>query len=96
MPETKSKKVAESKMIRTIEIKGARSNNLKDLHVFIPKNQLVVVTGVSGSGKCVCNGNAINILSPSLIINMYVPLGKLAISIGVFESSCFIEVNFCP
>ena len=51
MPETKSKKVAESKMIRTIEIKGARSNNLKDLHVFIPKNQLVVVTGVSGSGK---------------------------------------------
>jgi len=51
MPETKLKKVAESKMIRTIEIKGARSNNLKDLHVFIPKNQLVVVTGVSGSGK---------------------------------------------
>lgn len=34
-----------------IEIKGARSNNLKDLHVFIPKQELVVVTGVSGSGK---------------------------------------------
>lgn len=34
-----------------IEIKGARSNNLKDISLRIPKNQLVVVTGVSGSGK---------------------------------------------
>ncbi|HEX5626097.1 MAG TPA: excinuclease ABC subunit UvrA [Saprospiraceae bacterium] len=34
-----------------IEIKGARSNNLRDVHAFIPKNQLVVITGVSGSGK---------------------------------------------
>lgn len=34
-----------------IHIKGARSNNLKDIEVLIPKNKLVVVTGVSGSGK---------------------------------------------
>ncbi|MBK9220748.1 MAG: excinuclease ABC subunit UvrA [Saprospiraceae bacterium] len=34
-----------------IEIKGARSNNLKNVDVLIPKNRLVVVTGVSGSGK---------------------------------------------
>lgn len=34
-----------------IHIKGARSNNLKDIEVKIPKNQLVVVTGLSGSGK---------------------------------------------
>ncbi len=34
-----------------IEIKGARSNNLKNIDLFIPKNKLVVVTGVSGSGK---------------------------------------------
>ncbi|MFK7808512.1 MAG: excinuclease ABC subunit UvrA [Saprospiraceae bacterium] len=34
-----------------IEIKGARANNLKDVNLTIPKNQLVVVTGVSGSGK---------------------------------------------
>jgi excinuclease ABC subunit A len=34
-----------------IFIKGARSNNLKNIDVRIPKNQLVVVTGVSGSGK---------------------------------------------
>lgn len=34
-----------------IHIKGARSNNLKDIELFIPKNKLVVVTGLSGSGK---------------------------------------------
>lgn len=32
-------------------IKGARANNLKNVDLKIPKNQLVVVTGVSGSGK---------------------------------------------
>lgn len=34
-----------------ILIKGARVHNLKDVSVIIPRNQLVVVTGVSGSGK---------------------------------------------
>ncbi len=36
---------------RYIYIKGARSNNLKNIDLVIPKDQLVVVTGVSGSGK---------------------------------------------
>ena len=35
----------------SVFIKGARANNLKDVDLVIPKNQLVVVTGVSGSGK---------------------------------------------
>ncbi len=35
----------------TIFIKGARANNLKNVDLEIPKNRLVVVTGVSGSGK---------------------------------------------
>jgi excinuclease ABC subunit A len=34
-----------------IRIKGARVHNLKNINVDIPRNQLVVVTGVSGSGK---------------------------------------------
>jgi excinuclease ABC subunit A len=34
-----------------IEIKGARVHNLKNVSLVIPKNQLVVFTGVSGSGK---------------------------------------------
>ena len=34
-----------------IEIKGARVHNLQNVSVGIPRQQLVVVTGVSGSGK---------------------------------------------
>src|SRR5438445_10783264 len=34
-----------------IVIRGARQNNLKNLSLEIPTNELVVVTGVSGSGK---------------------------------------------
>lgn len=34
-----------------IVIKGARENNLKNIDVVIPKNQFVVITGLSGSGK---------------------------------------------
>ena len=34
-----------------IIIKGARENNLKNIDVEIPKNKLVIITGVSGSGK---------------------------------------------
>ncbi len=34
-----------------IEIKGARVNNLKNVDVRIPRNQFVVIAGVSGSGK---------------------------------------------
>ncbi len=36
---------------KTIEIKGARLHNLKNIDVSIPRNKLVVITGVSGSGK---------------------------------------------
>ena len=35
----------------SIVIKGARENNLKDVSVEIPRNKLVVFTGLSGSGK---------------------------------------------
>ncbi len=34
-----------------IKIKGARTNNLKNISVNIPKNRLTVITGLSGSGK---------------------------------------------
>src|SRR5665213_2782766 len=39
------------KMGHFIRIRGARQNNLKGLDLDIPLNELVVVTGVSGSGK---------------------------------------------
>tara|TARA_B100001173_G_C15799500_1_gene466997 strand:+ start:98 stop:643 length:546 start_codon:yes stop_codon:yes gene_type:complete len=35
----------------TIEIKGAKMHNLKNIDISIPKKKLIVITGVSGSGK---------------------------------------------
>lgn len=35
----------------TIKITGAKENNLKNVHLEIPKNKLIVFTGLSGSGK---------------------------------------------
>ena len=37
--------------MKEIFIKGAKENNLKNINVTIPRNKLVVLTGVSGSGK---------------------------------------------
>ena len=34
-----------------IEVSGARVHNLKNIDINIPKNKLVVITGISGSGK---------------------------------------------
>ena len=47
----KRKKKTTTKGIDHIHIKGAKSNNLKDIELKIPKNKLIVVTGLSGSGK---------------------------------------------
>lgn len=38
-------------MNEDIEIKGARVNNLKNISIRIPRNQLIVIAGLSGSGK---------------------------------------------
>ena len=38
-------------MIKNIVIKGARENNLKNIDLEIPRDKLVVITGLSGSGK---------------------------------------------
>ena len=38
-------------MANEIVIKGAREHNLKDVDLTIPRDELVVITGLSGSGK---------------------------------------------
>ena len=38
-------------MLKKIVIKGAKEHNLKNISVEIPKDQFVVITGISGSGK---------------------------------------------
>ncbi|MEL7278738.1 MAG: excinuclease ABC subunit UvrA [Pseudomonadota bacterium] len=37
--------------LKNIEVRGAREHNLKGIDVDIPRNELVVITGLSGSGK---------------------------------------------
>src|ERR1700678_1722234 len=37
--------------LKFIRIRGAREHNLKSINVDIPRDQLVVITGLSGSGK---------------------------------------------
>ena len=38
-------------MKNVISIKGARANNLNNINLEIPRNQFIVITGLSGSGK---------------------------------------------
>ncbi|MFA6057099.1 MAG: excinuclease ABC subunit UvrA [Taibaiella sp.] len=50
-PKKKAKNTAAAPEQDAIVIQGARMHNLKNITVSIPRNKLVVVTGVSGSGK---------------------------------------------
>ena len=51
MPEHEEKRRNDMKTKGYIEIKGAKAHNLKGVSLAIPRDQFVVVTGLSGSGK---------------------------------------------
>src|SRR5471032_2248626 len=42
---------ASSRVLDSIVIKGAREHNLKNIDLTLPRNRLIVITGLSGSGK---------------------------------------------
>ena len=48
---TPLKNIANSSVIPMIKVRGARVHNLKNIDIDIPRNKLVVITGLSGSGK---------------------------------------------
>ncbi len=51
MAKNTGKTTIEQEPEELIEVYGARVHNLKNIDISIPKNKLVVITGVSGSGK---------------------------------------------
>lgn len=50
-PKSQDKKITNKKEREYIEVYGAREHNLKNIDIKIPRNELVVITGLSGSGK---------------------------------------------
>ncbi len=47
----KTKPSSEPTALRQIRVRGAKEHNLKDIDLVIPRDQLIVMTGLSGSGK---------------------------------------------
>ena len=50
-PKPQRKKAAPAPMERAIRVRGAKEHNLKNVDIEIPRDKLVVMTGLSGSGK---------------------------------------------
>ncbi len=80
-----------------IEIKGAKANNLKNVNVKIPKNNMVCVTGVSGSGKS-------SLVNEVLYKNMYnfynkdakIKAGECKSLTGIEEFKKVIDIDQKP
>ena len=61
----------------TIEVRGARTHNLKNIDLDIPRDKLVVITGLSGSGKS-------SLAFDTLYADMMNTFQQVAVGIGLF------------
>lgn len=79
-----------------IKIRGARTHNLKNISLDIPKNKLVVITGVSGSGK---SSLVVDVLAKALMRKFYkskeIP-GKHRVILGTENLNKVIIVDQSP
>ena len=84
-----------------IKIRGAREHNLKNISLDIPKNKLVVMTGVSGSGKSSLAFDTIyaegqrryvESLSSKIPAPLSVPLLRFMITSGFFIAASAIPI----
>ncbi|GAB5556403.1 MAG: excinuclease ABC subunit UvrA [Schleiferiaceae bacterium] len=81
---------------KTIELKGATGNNLKDVDLTVPLGQLVVVTGVSGSGKStLINETLYPILSKHFYKSVKIPMPHKSIK-GIKNIDKVIDIDQSP
>lgn len=73
-----------------IKIRGANVNNLKNLSVDIPRDEFVVLTGVSGSGKSISFRKCYNFLYP-VLCNITTSI-LLLFNINGFKRAFFIVI----
>ncbi len=79
-----------------IEVCGAKANNLKNIDIDIPRNEFVVVTGLSGSGKSsLVSETLMPILKEKFYRSKERPLPYDAVE-GLQHIDKLIEMNFLP
>jgi excinuclease ABC subunit A len=81
---------------KSIVLKGAKGNNLKNVNLEVPLGQLVVVTGISGSGKSsLINGTLYPILNRHFYRSVQEPLPYKSIE-GIDNIDKIVDVDQSP
>ena len=81
---------------KSITIKGARANNLKNLDVDIPLGEFVCVTGVSGSGKSSLINEILNKGASAIINRTHANAGEHEAILGLENIDKVIDIDQSP
>ena len=58
----------------SIQVRGARTHNLKNIDLDIPRDKLIVITGLSGSGKSSLAFDTLYAEGQSVTLNLCLPM----------------------